>query len=58
MKQPWTKAGREPALWDVLADPIVVKLMQADRITRSDVLRATVRPDDQAAADEAERLTA
>jgi hypothetical protein len=41
MRQPWSKAGSEPALSDVLADPIVLKLMKADRLTPGDVLRAT-----------------
>ena len=42
MKQTWTKGGAEPRLWDVLADPIVLSVMQADRVSRKDVLRATV----------------
>ena len=41
MKQPWTKAGTEPPLSDVLADPIVLSLMKADRVTRWDVLWAS-----------------
>jgi hypothetical protein len=41
MKQPWSKAGAEPRIWDVLADPIVQSLMKADKITQTDVLRAS-----------------
>lgn len=40
MKQPCSKAGAEPAIGDVLSDPIVLSLMKADRVSRSDVLRA------------------
>ena len=36
----WSKAGSEPTLWEVLADPIVMILMKADRIARKDVLAA------------------
>jgi hypothetical protein len=39
-KQLWTRAGVEPGLWEVLADPIVVSLMRADHITRTEVLIA------------------
>ena len=42
-KQCWTKAGVEPGLWEVLADPIVMSLMKADRITRREVLSASAR---------------
>ncbi len=42
-KQPWAKAGIEPGLHEVLADPIVVSLMKADRITRKEVLTASAR---------------
>ena len=42
MKQSWAKAGDEPRLWDLLADPIVMSLMRADHITRRDVLLASV----------------
>ena len=42
-KQPWAKAGVEPGLQEVLADPIVVSLMKADRITRTEVLTASAR---------------
>lgn len=42
-KQCWTHAGDEPGLWEVLADPIVLSLMKADRITRREVLTASAR---------------
>jgi len=42
-KQPWAKGGVEPGLHEVLADPIVVSLMKADRITRKEVLTASAR---------------
>ena len=42
-KEHWAKSGIEPGLWETLADPIVVSLMTADRITRKDVLTATTR---------------
>jgi hypothetical protein len=55
MKQVWAKAGDEPGLWELLADPIVLSLMRADNITRRDVLTASVhvldrhaRPEDVA----------
>jgi hypothetical protein len=49
MKQPWRKAGIEPALRDVFADPIVKSLMRgADHITRRDVLLASERTLDRA----------
>lgn len=47
MKQCWTKPGAEPAIWDVLADPIVQSLMKADRVTRRDVLDATQLTNDR-----------
>lgn len=40
MRQPWSKAGTEPALSEVFADPIVQSLMKADRISLADVIRA------------------
>jgi hypothetical protein len=39
-RERWARAGVEPALWDVLADPIVLSLMRADRLKRKDVLAA------------------
>lgn len=39
-RERWARAGVEPALWDVLADPIVLSLMRADRLKRKDVLTA------------------
>ena len=42
-KQPWAKAGVEPPLQEVLADPIVASLMKADRITRRDIQAAMAR---------------
>jgi len=42
-KEYWAKSGIEPGLWETLADPIVISLMTADRITRKDVLTATMR---------------
>ena len=48
MKQPWRKAGIEPALRDVFADPIVKSLMRADHITRRVVLLASERTLDRA----------
>ena len=47
MTEPWSKAGREPAIWDVLADPIVQSLMRADRVTRGEVLNASQRASDR-----------
>jgi hypothetical protein len=41
VKQLWARAGVEPRLAEVLADPIVVSLMRADHITRTDVLTAS-----------------
>jgi hypothetical protein len=43
-KQPWAKAGIEPPLHEVLADPIVASLMKADRITINEVLASTRQP--------------
>jgi hypothetical protein len=40
-KEYWVKSGIEPGLWETLADPIVISLMNADRITRKDVLTAS-----------------
>jgi hypothetical protein len=51
-KQPWAKAGIEPGLQEVLADPIVVSLMKADRVTRKEVLTATARVSRPPARDE------
>ncbi len=42
-KQCWASAGVEPGLWEALADPIVMSLMKADRITRREVLTASAR---------------
>jgi hypothetical protein len=39
---PWSKAGAEPSLDEVLADPIVRLMMDSDRLTTEDV-RAAVR---------------
>ena len=46
-KERWAKAGVEPSLWDLLADPIVLSLLRADRLKRKDVLAAvaaTIEP--------------
>jgi hypothetical protein len=43
-RERWAKAGVEPALWDMLADPIVLSLMRADRLRRKDVLAAVAMP--------------
>lgn len=40
MRGAWTTAGAEPALEDVLADPIVALVMRCDGIATPDVLRA------------------
>lgn len=45
----WSKAGSEPALWEVLADPIVLSLMKADRLVRKDVLLAVAGDSDRLA---------
>jgi hypothetical protein len=34
---PWSRAGAEPALDEVLADPIVLLVMDRDRLTAEDV---------------------
>jgi hypothetical protein len=39
-RERWSNACVEPPLWDVLADPIVLSLMRADRLKRKDVLAA------------------
>jgi len=39
----WSSAGPEPALDDLLHDPIVELLMRRDRISRQDILRAVQR---------------
>jgi len=39
----WSCAGPEPALDDLLYDPIVELLMRRDRIGRQDILRAVQR---------------
>src|SRR3954467_1366424 len=39
---PWSRAGAEPSLDEVLADPIVRLVMDSDRLTTEDV-RAAVR---------------
>lgn len=57
-KQCWTNAGIEPGLWEVLADPIVMSLMKADRITRRDVLCASALLLDRPSIDECEELRA
>jgi hypothetical protein len=36
----WTAAGEEPALNEILYDPIVELVMRRDRISRGEVLRA------------------
>lgn len=35
---PWSKAGIEPSITDVLSDPIVHTLMRADRVHITDLL--------------------
>jgi hypothetical protein len=37
----WSRAGEEPALAEVLSDPIVLALMQRDRVTQAE-LRAVI----------------
>ncbi len=54
-KERWSKAGTEPTLWEVLAEPIVLSLMRADRVHRRDVLAAVARPPGRIVLD-AERL--
>ena len=39
---PWSRAGAEPSLDEMLADPIVRLVMDSDRLTTEDV-RAAVR---------------
>ncbi len=46
-KERWSKAGIEPTLWEVLADPIVLSLMRADRVRRKDVLVAVAGTPDR-----------
>ncbi len=46
-KEKWSRAGNEPTLWEVLADPIVLSLMRADRIARRDVLSAVASTSDR-----------
>jgi hypothetical protein len=58
VKQRWAKAGVEPGLWEVLADPIVMSLMKADRITRREVLTASERVLDRPSTAEDEELLA
>ena len=43
MQAAWSSAGTEPALDDLLHDPIVELLMRRDRISRQDILRAVQR---------------
>ena len=57
-QQYWTKAGVEPGLWEVLADPIVMSLMKADHITRREVLSASGPLMDGPSRDEREELHA
>ena len=44
----WSRAGVEPDLWELLADPVVLGLMRADHITRRDVLDAATHEDERA----------
>jgi len=53
-RQPWQKCGVEPKLGDVLADPIVLSLMKADRVTPGEVLKVSARILDRPAARECE----
>jgi hypothetical protein len=55
-RQHWTSAGVEPGLWEVLADPIVMSLMKADRITRREVLSAGARLMDEPPTDDREEI--
>ncbi|MBK1668233.1 hypothetical protein CKO28_09305 [Rhodovibrio sodomensis] len=43
MQAAWNCAGPEPALDELLYDPIVELLMRRDRISRQDILRAVRR---------------
>jgi len=41
---PWTNAGSEPSLADLLADPVAQALMRADGVTAADVISAIGGP--------------
>lgn len=43
MQATWSAAGPEPALDELLYDPIVELLMRRDRISRQDILWAVQR---------------
>lgn len=43
MHQDWRRAGPEPAIDDMLADPIIHAVMRRDRIGESDVRAAIAR---------------
>lgn len=39
----WSRAGEEPALAEVLADPIVLALMRRDGVTLAEICRVIAR---------------
>ena len=43
MQAAWSVAGPEPALDELLQDPMIELLMRRDRISRQDILRAVQR---------------
>jgi hypothetical protein len=48
---PWSEAGVEPSITDVLSDPIVHTLMRADGVHTADLLAIIFSGDDRVAAE-------